>query len=135
MSTSISVYILALTLYGEAGNQSPSGIDLVAQVISNRAESQNKTYKQICLQKKQFSFWNGKHPRDTLKNIRRLNGLSTTKFQYCLYRAKNMPKPDHNGFYYYHTTNSHPLWSLDARIKGKFFLCGDHMFFNKGDIG
>lgn len=56
------VQVLACTLYGEARSEPTEGILAVACVIRNRmkegAHRWPQTYREVCLQPKQFSVWN-----------------------------------------------------------------------------
>jgi hypothetical protein len=51
--------ILMLTLMGEASICSEGEMRAVARVIQVRAEDRKMTIRQVCLQPKQFSCWNG----------------------------------------------------------------------------
>lgn len=50
--------IVALTLYGEARNQSRAGQEAVVWVIRNRMRQWKQTAATVCLGKNQFSCWN-----------------------------------------------------------------------------
>jgi len=63
--------VVALTLYGESGNQPFAGKYLVAETIANRAAQEKTTCKDACLRPKQYSCWNG------LKNQKRMIALTT----------------------------------------------------------
>ena len=53
--------IIAATIIMEAGGEYHVGaLEGVYEVIMNRAKKRNKTPAQVCLQRKQFSCWNGK---------------------------------------------------------------------------
>jgi len=57
--------ILSKTLFLECGSsENIEDIIAVGWVVKNRVRKQNKTYKQICLQSKQFSCWNKTKPED-----------------------------------------------------------------------
>jgi spore germination cell wall hydrolase CwlJ-like protein len=68
--------IVAATIWGEARGEGTEGMKAVANVIRNRANSLNKSPKDVVLQKKQFSIWNdtttdnflNKINKSTLKN-------------------------------------------------------------------
>ena len=52
------IEVLALTIYGEARGELIEGQVAVAAVIRNRVNTRKQTYKDICLEPKQFSCWN-----------------------------------------------------------------------------
>ena len=53
--------VIAATIIMEAGGEYHVGaLEGVYEVIMNRAKKRNKTPAQVCLQRKQFSCWNGK---------------------------------------------------------------------------
>lgn len=53
--------VIAATIIMEAGGEYHVGaLEAVYEVIVTRAKKRNKTLAQVCLQRKQFSCWNGK---------------------------------------------------------------------------
>ena len=53
--------IVVATIIMEAGGEYHIGsLEAVYEVIKTRAKKRNKTLAQVCLQRKQFSCWNGK---------------------------------------------------------------------------
>lgn len=53
--------VIVATIIMEAGGEYHIGaLEAVYEVIKTRARKRNKTLAQICLQRKQFSCWNGK---------------------------------------------------------------------------
>lgn len=58
-TTSSSRNIIAATIYKEARGEDTYGMCLVASVIYNRSKERNISAKEVCLQRKQFSCWNG----------------------------------------------------------------------------
>ena len=53
--------IIVATIIMEAGGEYHTGsLEAVYEVIKTRAKKRNKTLAQVCLQRKQFSCWNGK---------------------------------------------------------------------------
>jgi|SRR5579863_7775013 len=54
--------ILALTIYGEARGEPVEGQIGVGSVIRNRVVASKQSYKQECLEPKQFSCWNDEDP-------------------------------------------------------------------------
>ena len=53
------IEVLARTLWGEARNQGPYGMQAVGEVIANRVADQRwpSTFAGVCQQPKQFSCW------------------------------------------------------------------------------
>lgn len=57
-------HTVALTILAEARGEGLQGMAAVACVISQRAKDRGITPKEVCLQRKQFSCWNGKTEAD-----------------------------------------------------------------------
>ena len=53
--------VVAATLIAEAGGEEANDMVAVMNVIHNRSINRKKTHRQVCLQKWQFSCWNGKN--------------------------------------------------------------------------
>ena len=116
--------IVALTILGEARGEGKKGMYAVACVIAQRSKNRNITPAQVCLQRKQFSVWNGikgesglyhlwKSPstpyaRTLAKNINKL----------CLSTVKNA---DH-----YCTLKTNPYW---AKGKKPIAVINNHKFY------
>ena len=60
----IQAGVVALTILAEARGEGKDGMAAVACVIAQRAINRNLTPEQVCLQKWQFSCWNGKSEQD-----------------------------------------------------------------------
>jgi N-acetylmuramoyl-L-alanine amidase len=75
--------ILILTLHGECRGEPYFGQVAVGCVIRNRVVDKRwpNSYKEICLQPKQFSFWNQTLP---LSHLQAILGLEATKVLRCL---------------------------------------------------
>lgn len=56
--------VVALTILAEARGEGKEGMAAVACVIAQRAENRSITPEKVCLQKWQFSCWNGKSGSD-----------------------------------------------------------------------
>ena len=56
--------IVALTILAESQSEGKSGMSAVACVIAQRSLNRNLTPEKVCLQKWQFSCWNGKSEKD-----------------------------------------------------------------------
>jgi spore germination cell wall hydrolase CwlJ-like protein len=119
--------IIAATIIMEAGGEYHVGaLEGVYEVIMNRAEKRNKTPAQVCLQRKQFSCWNGK--ADGIKAL-----------EYTIAQAKKHPRwkiavnvigtqtnytkgADH----YYADYIAEPYWASSMKRTVKI---GKHIFF------
>jgi hypothetical protein len=60
----IQAGVVALTILAEARGEGRDGMSAVACVIAQRSLNRNLTPEQVCLQKWQFSCWNGKSEQD-----------------------------------------------------------------------
>jgi N-acetylmuramoyl-L-alanine amidase len=84
---------LALTIYGEARGEPIEGQIAVGCVIRNRALARKESYKEVCLEPKQFSCWNENDPNySILSNLAEkmlsTNGLIPSDIlKQCLYIA------------------------------------------------
>lgn len=54
--------VVAKTILGEARGESKQAMKAVAAVIKVRAKERNMSYREVCLQRKQFSCWNANDP-------------------------------------------------------------------------
>lgn len=118
-------HTVALTILAEARGEGERGMAAVACVIRQRAEERNLSLKQVCLQKWQFSCWNGQQVQD-LKHL-----LEEPQAQYALWLEANMDKlkPEALGnANHYHATwmKNLPYW---AKGKKPVKIVGQHAFY------
>ena len=118
-------HTVALTILAEARGEGERGMAAVACVIRQRAEERNLSFDQVCLQKWQFSCWNGKQVQD-LKHL-----LEEPQAQYALWLEANMDKlkPEALGnANHYHATwmKNLPYW---AKGKKPVKIVGQHAFY------
>ena len=110
--------VVARTLWGEARGESITGKVAVASVIYNRAKSNPKKLKAVCLKRKQFSCWNG-------RTIKAGKGKA---WQECLKIAREMLsgkfKPTINADHYYNPKLCNPKWAWGHEVK----MIGNHAF-------
>src|SRR5690606_17406987 len=93
-----SVIILALTIYGEARNQTILGQVAVGCVIRNRLKkisSYEASYKKVCLKPKQFSCWNEGDPNrskleELAEKIYLVQEIKDKLFEQCLFVARGI---------------------------------------------
>lgn len=114
--------VVAMTILGEARGEGKAGMYAVACVIAQRAINRNKTAKQICLQRKQFSCWNGGG-----KNLHAL--LNTSQATYAKLLATNINNLQRSyvgNADHYCTLKTHNYWT---RGKAPIKVIGNHKFF------
>jgi len=109
------LFIVALTILGEARGETFEGMAGVASVIQTRTIERKQTPSQVCLASKQFSFWNGKVSESSKRKL-----LATRQGKDALYLAdlvlhKQMPDIV-KGANHYHAVSVSPRWARDARL-------------------
>ena len=137
-----SIDILALTILGEARGEMVEGQIAVGCVIRNRLHthpSKYKTYKDVCLESKQFSCWNENDPnRKFLLNIGEsmLNEeINDPLIRQAIWIARGITDwyiiDNTKGSEFYMTRKlfdtSRPVWARNSRNELDF---GRHVFFN-----
>ena len=127
--------IIALTILGEARGEGETGMFAVACVIQRRSLERKKTPAQVCLEKKQFSPWNGVDNQGNyrLKKERELYHLWDSKHMMCARRLarhvnrKNTVLVDiTNGANHFCNINVNPYW---AKGKKPTIIIGNHKFY------
>lgn len=126
---SSSQRIVAQTILAEARGDGKGGMYAVAACIKVRAQKRKLSFKQVCLQPKQFSCWNVGDP-----NRKKMDYLLTLpQAEYALYLARNMDKVDTDligDADHYLTVR---LWKTGkvkwARGRHPVALVGSHAFF------
>jgi len=117
--------VVALTILAEAQGEKEAGMAAVACVIAQRAINRNLTHEQVCLQKWQFSCWNGKSEAD-LKHL-----YKTPQAKYALYLEANIDRMNRAkvGYadHYYADYIKPPYWAKGRKPVAKI---GQHIFFN-----
>jgi spore germination cell wall hydrolase CwlJ-like protein len=109
------IFIVALTLLGEARGETFEGMAGVASVIQTRMVERNQSASQVCLASKQFSFWNGGVSESTKRKL-----LATAQGKNALYLAdlvihKQMPDIV-KGANHYHAISVSPKWAKDTKL-------------------
>jgi len=109
------LFIVALTILGEARGETFEGMAGVASVIQTRTIERKQTPSQVCLASKQFSFWNGGVSESTKRKL-----LATAQGKNALYLADlviHQQMPDIvKGANHYHAISVAPRWARDARL-------------------
>jgi N-acetylmuramoyl-L-alanine amidase len=120
--TQLQAGVVALTILAEARGEGKDGMAAVACVISQRAINRGLTPEQVCLQRKQFSCWNGK---SDLKSL-----YKSPMAQWALYLEANIQNMNGEkvGYadHYYSTIISPPYW---AKNKKPVAHIGQHKFY------
>ena len=80
--------IVAQTILAEARGDGRGGMYAVAACIKVRAQKRNLSFKQVCLQPKQFSCWNAGDPNRSKMNLL----LTLPQAEYAMHLARNMDK-------------------------------------------
>jgi putative nucleotidyltransferase with HDIG domain len=127
----IDAYIVATTLYGEAGGEGEKGMQAVMNVIMNRAKGDFSKARAICLQRKQFSMWNGvTHPEekamDFVKLYRTDNSFKTVIKIVDLAMKGKLPDITHGALFYFNPEKAQPSW---AKKMVKTATIGHHEFY------
>ena len=119
--------VITLTLLAEARGEKFDGMAAVCAVIKQRSINRNISPEKVCLQRKQFSCWNG-------KTINDLNYLLTKTPKKIVDQAKylaqninniNLSKIN-NADHYYSTIIAPPYWAKGKKPVAKI---GKHVFF------
>ena len=120
----IQAGVVALTILAEARGEGPDGMAAVAACIQQRSLNRSMTPEEVCLEKKQFSCWNGKRPAD-LEHLLKLPQAKTANWL-----SKNLHKLNRAkvGFadHYYADWIKAPYW---AKGKKPVAVIGKHKFY------
>ena len=119
----IAEYVVAMTLWMEARGEGAEGIRAVGTVIVNRAEAQGLLPRDVCLQYRQFSCWNGKTPEETLLSP---SELESSTWKYCCELADAICRgtwdPLGPWTHYYNPALASPRWAgemTDVAVVGR----------------
>ena len=116
--------VVALTILAEARGEGKDGMAAVACVIAQRAENRSITPKKVCLQKWQFSCWNGKSEKD-LDHL-----YKSPMADWALYLEENIHSMNRAkvGFadHYYADWIKAPYW---AKGQKPVAVIGQHKFY------
>jgi spore germination cell wall hydrolase CwlJ-like protein len=97
----------------------------VAAVIAQRSNERKLTPSQVCLQRLQFSCWNGK----SMKDLEHLLKVPQAKYALLLARNVSLLSREYVGFAnHYHATwmKKKPYW---AKGKAPVKIIGQHAFY------
>jgi len=120
----IQAGVVALTILAEARGEGRDGMAAVACVIAQRAENRSITPEKVCLQKWQFSCWNGKSEQD-LDHL-----YKSPMAEWALYLEENIHSMNRAkiGFadHYYADWIDAPYW---AKGQKPVAVIGKHKFY------
>ena len=120
----IQAGVVALTILAEARGEGRDGMAAVACVIAQRAENRSITPEKVCLQKWQFSCWNGKSEQD-LDHL-----YKSPMAEWALYLEQNIHSMNRAkvGFadHYYADWIKAPYW---ATGRTPTITIGKHLFY------
>ena len=103
--------VVTATLILEAGGEGKIGMQAVMEVIHNRSIKRNKSYQEVCLQRKQFSCWNDKDIQATISKARNHPHWNMAKEI-----ASRKPETNWtNGADHYHADYVNPYWSSSMK--------------------
>jgi len=116
--------VVALTILAEARGEGKDGMAAVACVIAQRAENRSITPEKVCLQKWQFSCWNGKSEQD-LDHL-----YKSPMAEWALYLEENIHSMNRAkvGFadHYYADWIKAPYWATGQKPVA---VIGKHKFY------
>ena len=130
--------IVALTLLGEARGEGNLGMYAVGCVIQKRAEERKLTPAQVCLQRRQFSIWNGIQKEQELyylwdntsrkTPLPRLRAIAyARKLARCICKGSKLDqKVTGHANHYYSLNIDPPYW---AKGQKRTAWIGMHFFF------
>ena len=116
--------IVAITILAEARGEGTKGMYAVAAVIAQRANERKMTPSQVCLQRLQFSCWNGK----SVKDLEHLLKVPQAKYALLLARNVSLLSREYVGFanHYHNNKIKTPYW---AKGKKPVKVIGNHFFY------
>jgi spore germination cell wall hydrolase CwlJ-like protein len=116
--------IVATTLILEAGGEYSEGaMEAIHEVIYNRSIKRNKSMSEVCLQKWQFSCWNGK---DIDQNITKANKHPRWSEAMKIVNTSKMTDYTLGADHYYADYIKPPYWAKSMSRTAKI---GRHIFF------
>lgn len=120
---------LARTIWGEARGEGEKGMRAVGCVIRNRVRGEGfpDTYKDVCLQPKQFSAWNEGNPnRDKMLRFKKDYVNFATAYKIASEIISGCEDITNGADHYYAEYIDLPSWAQDMELTEKF---GVHKFY------
>jgi len=117
------LFIIALTLWGEARGEGEEGMKMVASVIWNRAENRDMSLDDVCMQPRQFSSWD-----DGVISLNE-DQLKSKEWRMCMMIAADMVEmkfvPITTADHFYNPETASPMWADKMKFVYKY---GNHVF-------
>jgi N-acetylmuramoyl-L-alanine amidase len=133
-----NVYLMALTMWGEARNGGPAAMRNIGHVIMNRLHSKRHfgaDVKSVVWKRKAFSCWNKSDPNFTgMKKIASLpdTSLEKKRFRQAVDLARSIldrgERDPTNNALFYHTSNTSPYWADGVEPVAEL---DGHVFYDK----
>jgi spore germination cell wall hydrolase CwlJ-like protein len=118
-------HTVALTILAEARGEGQAGMNAVACVIAQRALERGLSMRDVCLERLQFSCWNGKKHKDLaplLKTKQAKHALWLESHAYLL----DLTAMQYANHYHAVWMKKKPYW---ARGKAPLLTIGQHAFY------
>lgn len=127
--------ILIKTILGEARGEGERGMEAVAHVIANRANSNRYPGDPaaVALQPKQFSTWNAGEGGNNPQQFRPGTPQYETAAQVIDRVFSGQTTDPTNGALFYHTPAVNPAWSREVNRHGTTQI-GNHIFYNGNPV-
>ena len=118
--------IVALTILGEARGEGKCGMYAIGCIIQKRALERKITSAKVCLQRKQFSVWNGKKENDLYYLWKSKSTPYARELAKAICQGKKLDQNFTGNANHYCTLKCKPYWT-----KGKkpTKIIGNHKFY------
>lgn len=115
--------VVALTILAEARGEGVRGMEAVAMVIKQRMTNRSQTAKQVCLEPKQFSCWNGK---DIIELEHLWESPAASIAVDIVRRFAELDPAEIGHADHYCTVNIEPFWAI---VQVPVVVVGNHTFY------
>lgn len=122
--------VVALTILGEARGEGKRGMFAVACVIQRRSVNREISPDRVCLQRKQFSIWNGKQEKDLWHLWNSKEKMYARELARHVCSDKVWLMEITKGADHYCNTKFNPQW---AKGKKPVIIIGNHKFYRLND--
>ena len=119
-----TVLVVALTILGEARGEGDGGMYRVACVIQQRQINRGLSAKAVCLERRQFSCWNGRGPSRSLLNS--AEGKRALELAKRIEQGQQLSRNLIGCADHYCTLKTFPKW---AKGKKPVAVYGNHKFY------
>ena len=118
--------IVALTVLGEARGEGKCGMYAIGCIIQKRALERKITPAKVCLQRKQFSVWNGKKENDLYYLWKSKSTPYARELAKAICQGKKLDQNFTGNANHYCTLKCNPYW---AKGKKPVKTIGNHKFY------